>query len=130
MVLFWQTLQGLAAIYSLNVMYRDISPWNLLIEDLQTPKACICDFSKAKACYMDKELEVNPLHTLAPEVSRHVYYSSAINIWSLAYIWLWIYKKRDDNVHTDSERHISLVKTVDNLSKQGRIIVDFAYLLH
>ncbi|KAK4171266.1 kinase-like domain-containing protein [Triangularia setosa] len=129
MVLFRQTLQGLQTIHSRGIMHRDISPRNLLIDDLQTPRAGICDFGKAKRAAQGKEPGIGPLHTVAPEVGSGPY-SSAIDIWSLAYAWLWAYQKRTDvNVRTDARRQASLINTVDKLSQGGDITADFADLL-
>ncbi|KAK4194180.1 kinase-like domain-containing protein [Triangularia verruculosa] len=110
MVLFRQTLQGLQTIHS------------------HAP-AGICDFGKAKRAAQGKEPGIGPLHTVAPEVGSGPY-SSAIDIWSLAYAWLWAYQKRTDvNVRTDARRQASLINTVDKLSQGGDITADFADLL-
>ncbi|KAK4163065.1 kinase-like domain-containing protein [Cladorrhinum sp. PSN259] len=129
MMLFRQTLQGLQAIHSSGVMHRDISIRNLLINDLETPRAGICDFGKAKRAAEGVELRIGPLHTIAPEVGSGPY-SSAIDIWSLAYAWLWTYQRRKDTtVQTNTERHTLLIDTVDNLYQGCDITADFASLL-
>ncbi|KAK4224511.1 kinase-like domain-containing protein [Podospora fimiseda] len=129
MLLFRQTLQGLHAIHSRGIMHRDISPRNLLIDDLQIPRAGICDFGKAKRGAQGREPGIGPLHTVAPEVGSGAY-SAAIDIWSLAYAWLWTYQKRTDvRFRTDVRRHESLIETVDRLYEEGLMTADFANLL-
>lgn len=132
MTLFRQTLQGLDAIHALRIMHRDISPRNLLIDSFQPPRAGICDFGKAKRGIQGTETGIGPIHTVAPEVwAAAGPYSSAIDVWSLAYAWLWTFQRRTDvKYRTDARRQASLVATVENLYQSGDITVDFADLLH
>lgn len=131
MTLFRQTLQGLEAIHSRRIMHRDISPRNLLIDSFEPPRAGICDFGKAKRGTQGTETGIGPIHTVAPEVwAAAGPYSLAIDVWSLAYAWLWTFQRRTDvKCRTDARRQAALVATVAHLYQGGDISADFADLL-
>lgn len=131
MTLFRQTLLGLDAIHSRRIMHRDISPRNLLIDSFQPPRAGICDFGKAKRGIQGTETGIGPIHTVAPEVwAAAGPYSSAIDVWSLAYAWLWTFQRRTDvKCRTDARRQASLMATIEHVYQGGDISSDFADLL-
>ncbi|KAL7079176.1 hypothetical protein ACQ4LE_001731 [Meloidogyne hapla] len=85
----WQMLQALAYCHTHRVVHRDLKPQNLLVKNDGTIK--LADFGLARAFSLPSRCYTHEVVTLwyrAPEVLLGaLYYSTAVDIWSLACIF-------------------------------------------
>jgi serine/threonine protein kinase len=90
--LYYHTLQGLATTHARGFIHRMIRPGHLLVlsADPQSPSAAICDFGAAvKGSTAALGNYEHRAHAVAPEVWSNHPYTRSVDVWGLAYSWLW-----------------------------------------
>ncbi|KAK7740990.1 hypothetical protein SLS53_005053 [Cytospora paraplurivora] len=105
LALFRQVLEGLRNLHAAGIMHRDISPKNLLILSLRTPKAGICDFGKSKRAASGVNKALGPLQFIAPEVWRQREYNNAIDMFSLGLTMLKTFQGWQPTGQMDASSH-------------------------
>ncbi|ROW09239.1 hypothetical protein VPNG_05894 [Cytospora leucostoma] len=120
LALFRQVLEGLRNLHAAGIMHRDISPKNLLILSLRTPKAGICDFGKSKRGTSGVNKALGPPQYTAPEVWRQREYSNAIDIFSLGLTMLKTFQGWQPMRQMDASSHEAVLGHLASL--RGRIM--------
>jgi len=128
--LFKDTLRGLDTLHKQGLLHRDITIKNLLVVTLSPPEAALCDFGKAIESKESMDTVIGPKNTLAPEVWGQSPYNNKIDVWSLAYAWIYTFGRRFPHPeHIDSATHCRIFQVIQCLFETGKIKEQFAILL-
>jgi serine/threonine protein kinase len=84
-----QGLDGLKYLHSRGIVHRDIKPENILVSSREPLSICLSDFGLASNKYPLKTF-CGSLKYCAPEVFSGHEYTSAVDIWSLGLVVLWL----------------------------------------
>lgn len=107
--IFRQVAMGIKYLHYHNILFRDLKPENVLLDDNQNIK--LCDFGWA--CYNDESnyarLSAGTLTYMSPECLRKEVQTTSSDIWSLGIFLYELYHGKEPFLGTDKDELLNLI---------------------